>query len=234
MVTHREHWYGLNPTAGAQLRESHPWLVWSCSMDLVLIRHGLPIRIEDADTPADPELTDLGHRQAKALADQLSAERFDAVYVSPMARARQTSAPLEEALGVPAEVVTGIQEYDAEDHSYIPIEDLKADKDRWRRFLVEQQREDMSEFASLVVDSIESMIGNHRGQRIAVVCHGGVINVWAAKVLGLGPTMFFEPFYTSVNRFAAASSGERSLVSLNETGHLGDLGSFRDRGPSGQ
>ncbi|SVB92284.1 uncharacterized protein METZ01_LOCUS245138, partial [marine metagenome] len=30
----------------------------------------------------------------------------------------------------------------------------------------------------------------------------------------------FEAMYTSVNRVLAASTGERSLVSLNETAHL--------------
>ena len=53
-----------------------------------------------------------------------------------------------------------------------------------------------------------------------MVCHGGVINGWAGHVLGLGPQMFFNPDYTSINRFRAASSGERSIVSLNETAHL--------------
>ena len=37
------------------------------------------------------------------------------------------------------------------------------------------------------------------------------------------PRMFFEPRYTSINRFLAARSGERNLVSLNEAAHLEDL-----------
>jgi probable phosphoglycerate mutase len=53
------------------------------------------------------------------------------------------------------------------------------------------------------------------------VCHGGVINSWAGHVLGVRePFFFFDPGYTSVNRFLAAGSGERSVVSLNETAHL--------------
>ena len=44
--------------------------------------------------------------------------------------------------------------------------------------------------------------------------------MWAARVLGIGPEMFFEPYYTSVNRFVAASTGQRSVASLNEIGHL--------------
>jgi probable phosphoglycerate mutase len=54
------------------------------------------------------------------------------------------------------------------------------------------------------------------------VCHGGVINAWAAHLLGLPRVLFFSPHYTSLNRFVAASSGQRSVVSLNETGHLRD------------
>lgn len=193
-------------------------------MDLVLIRHARPIRIEDADGPADPALTELGHLQAQAMAALMSDEHFDALYVSPMLRARQTAAPLEQALSLSATVVDGVQEYDADEPHYIPIEDLKADKSKWRAYLAEQAGDDMSEFSSTVVSSIEQLISEHRGDRIGIVCHGGVVNVWAAHVLGLAPAMFFLPDYTSVSRFAAASSGQRSVVSLNEVGHLRGLG----------
>ena len=53
-----------------------------------------------------------------------------------------------------------------------------------------------------------------------MICHGGVINTYAADVLGLGGQMFFAPDYTSINRFMVASSGERSVLTLNDTGHL--------------
>ena len=55
---------------------------------------------------------------------------------------------------------------------------------------------------------------------MAVFCHGGVINVWAAHVLGMKPRVFFEADYTSINRFICARSGQRSVVSLNERAHL--------------
>lgn len=193
-------------------------------MDLVLIRHARPVRIEDAAGPADPELTDLGHRQSEAMARWLADEHFDALYVSPMLRARQTSHPLEQAVDLSAEVVEGVQEFDAKENFYIPMEELKENKDRWRKFVARQQREDMSGFSDLVCSSIEGLIARHRGDRIGVICHGGVVNVWAAKVLGMSAGMFFEPDYTSVSRFAAASSGERSVVSLNEVSHLRGLG----------
>lgn len=157
------------------------------------------------------------------MADWLGIESFDALYVSPMARALQTAAPLEAALGLEATVVEGVKEYDATEDRYIPLEDVKADKAQWREFLADHQARDLAGFASLVDDSLEAIIAGHRGQSVAVVCHGGVINVWAAKVLGLDPSMFFEPEYTSIHRFVAASSGERSVKSLNEVAHLREL-----------
>src|SRR3712207_5965516 len=37
-------------------------------MELLIIRHGLPVRIDDAGGPADPELSEEGHRQAALVA----------------------------------------------------------------------------------------------------------------------------------------------------------------------
>ena len=119
-------------------------------MDLILIRHGRPEQIENADGPADPALTDVGVRQARAAAAYLAAEPLDAIYVSPMTRARQTSDPLERLLGLTAEVVDGVAEYDAADSSYIPLEVLRQDKERWQAFLAEEASRDRSEWIAAV------------------------------------------------------------------------------------
>ena len=67
-------------------------------MELLLIRHGLPVRIDDAEGPADPPLsrTEVGTRPS-ALAGWLAPLGIDALYVSPMRRARETAAPLADA-----------------------------------------------------------------------------------------------------------------------------------------
>ena len=190
-------------------------------MALVLSRHARPHRIEGSGGPVDPELTELGHSQAEAMARWMADERFDAVYTSPMVRARQTSAPLERELGLTAQVIDGIKEYDADSGHYIPIEELRPTSSGGTTSLRSAMHASVNTvFAQLVVATIEELIARHRGERIAVVCHGGVINMWAARVLGIGPEMFFEPYYTSVNRFVAASTGQRSVASLNEIGHL--------------
>ena len=64
------------------------------------------------------------------------------------------------------------------------------------------------------------MIARFSGQRVVVVTHGGVINVFLAHVLGIDQLLWFHPEYTSVSRVHAARTGERSVATVNETAHL--------------
>ena len=93
-------------------------------MELLLIRHGLPERIEGAAGPADPALTEEGRRQAELLAGWLTHEAVDHVMSSTLRRARETAAPVGAAVGLDVEVVEGLSEFDADADSYIPIEEL--------------------------------------------------------------------------------------------------------------
>jgi 2,3-bisphosphoglycerate-dependent phosphoglycerate mutase len=190
-------------------------------MELLLIRHALPLRVDEGSVegPADPALADVGREQAQAVAEWLAAEEIDAIWCSPMRRARETAAPLAARLGLDITIDDGIAEYDREALSYIPVEELKAANDpRWY-----QVPEQPQHFQGVVVEAIERIVEAHPAQRVAVVCHGGVINVYAGHVLGIDDPLFFLPGYTSISRVLAASSGERSIASLNETGHLRGL-----------
>lgn len=196
-------------------------------MELLLIRHALPQRIENDDgTPADPPLSELGQRQAERLADWLAKERLDALYVSPMRRAVETATPLSQTTGLELRHEPGVVEFDRMSQVYIPLEELKRNEpERWRELVQGgiYAEIDLAEFQRTVIASLEAIVAAHSGQRVAVVCHGGVINTWAARTLGIDQPLFFDPNYTSINRFLAAGSGERSMSSLNEAAHLRGL-----------
>jgi probable phosphoglycerate mutase len=199
-------------------------------VELLLVRHALPVRRELETGVADPELSPDGIAQAAHLAEYLAAEApLDALYASPLRRARQTAAPIAARFGLAVGVEDGVAEWDRHSNEYVPIEELKAAGDpRWQALLrgewtAHDERPD--EFAQRVISALEAMIARHRGERIAVVCHGGVINTYLAHVLGLaGQQSFFYPNYTSIHRVAAATSGERSIVTVNETAHLRGTG----------
>ena len=195
-------------------------------MELILIRHALPVRMESGDgSPVDPHLSEEGVAQAGALARWWGQRPLDRLYVSPLRRARETAQPLCDAQGLEATLEPGVVEFDRDAGEYIPIEELKrTDYPRWKAFVDGALDEgiDLVAFRDAVIGSLERIIEENSGRRVAVVCHGGVINTWAAHVLGLEPRLFFDPDYTSLNRFMAARSGERNVASLNEVPHLGD------------
>jgi len=194
-------------------------------MELLLIRHALPERIETTDgSPADPPLSAIGRTQAERMARWLSAEKIGAIYASPMRRARETADALARAIDAKVEIDPGLVEMDHLSDVYVPLEQLKAeDYPRWQA-LIQQgglyAGVDLDAFRYNVVTSVERAVAANPGGRVAIVCHGGVINAWAGHVLGIKDPFFLDAAYTSISRFLAASTGERSVRSLNETAHL--------------
>ena len=116
-------------------------------------------------------------------------------------------------------------EYDANADSYIPIEELREAKDdRWQAMIEGRWQDFGGEapdvFRARIVTRLDGIIAEHPGERVAVVCHGGVINVYLAALLGIDRHLWFDPGYTSINRVRASRSGARSVGSINELGHL--------------
>jgi probable phosphoglycerate mutase len=186
-------------------------------MDLILIRHGLPVRDEAS---ADPPLSDTGHAQARLVGALLQGQAIDAVWASTMRRAIQTAEPFAAGAGLELGTHAGIREYDGESGAYIPSEELKReDYPAWQAMT----QRDMTDFHAGVVETLETIVRENQGRRVAVFCHGGVINVWAAHVLKMPPRLFFNPTYASLNRFSCARTGQRSIVTLGESAHLKSL-----------
>ena len=200
------------------------------SLDLLLVRHALPLRVEGGAGPADPELSDDGHSQARHLAGYLASEKIHAVYASPLKRAMQTAQPVAVRQDIEVAVADDIAEYDREASEYIPIEQLKEEAHPgWQDVLRGDAHRtagvDPHEFRRGAVAAVEAIVAGHPGQKVAAVCHGGVINAYLSHVLGIAdPSGFFYPNYTSIHRVVAARSGERSVVSINETCHLRGTG----------
>jgi len=200
-------------------------------MELILIRHGLPIRVEKKDgSAADPELSMEGMEQAKKMALWLKKEKLDVIYCSPMKRAKMTAEPLAVAKQMDIVFENGVAEIDQDASSYIPLEEIKEKHpEQWQEIVkkdihsVFNEFQDVNVFSERVVKSLGKIIAENKGKRVAVVCHGGIINIWASHVLENEEKLFFfQPQYTSLNRFMASSSGVNSIVSLNEVGHLRD------------
>ena len=190
-------------------------------MDLILVRHGLP---ERSRVSSDPPLSESGREQAARVAVYLGRETIDAVWASTMKRAIETAAPFASAANLELRTHHGICEYDRSGGEYVPDEVLKVENfEAWKGLMSGAHGYDLEAFQADVVAGMEHIIAENPGGRVAVFCHGGVINVWTAHVLGMPARLFFAPTYASVNRFACARSGVRSVLSLNEQDHLREL-----------
>lgn len=196
-------------------------------MELLLIRHARPFHLVD-ESGADPDLTDEGWVQAKRLAQSVGGGRYGPVHTivsSPMRRARQTAEPLREVLGHGvviddrlAELDRGWKEYGITLDAYPRRRDLVLDLNAGR---MGANTFDPEEFRARVVGGIEGVIAGPAAQsRVAVVCHGGVINAYLSHVLGLARLVFVQPHYTSVTRVLAEPDGYREILSVNEFDHL--------------
>jgi probable phosphoglycerate mutase len=193
-------------------------------MELLLIRHAEPVRIVEADGPADPPLHERGRTQAELLGEWLATEPLDGIWSSPLRRARETAAAVAAHHGLEPQVDHELAEFDKEATSYIPVEELKATRDERFVAMAEGRLEefdvDPKTFQAGVVAAIERVIEANPGRTVGVVCHGGVINAYLAHLLGIDQLLFFLPGYTSISRVAASRQGHRSVVSLNELAHL--------------
>ena len=67
-------------------------------MEFILVRHAQPAWFPTGTGEDKPSLSPLGQQQALAVATALSGQRVDAIWCSPLRRARETAAPVAAAL----------------------------------------------------------------------------------------------------------------------------------------
>ena len=192
-------------------------------MQLTLVRHGEPVRSADPQVRFDPGLSDLGRAEVRAAAGFLAGEQHDALYVSPLRRARESAEPIIELTGLEPVVDDGLAEFDRK-VGYTHFEDLRASGDpRYHAYLdgdLSPWDTDAVTFRREILAAVERIVERHPGQRVLLVTHGGVQNVFLAAVLGISGMAFHAPAYASISRVMAGSGGRRALVSINETAHL--------------
>ncbi len=190
-------------------------------MELVLVRHGEPMRGASDEEAADPGLSPAGHDLARRTASALRQESFAALVTSPMRRARETAAVFEDELGLDPVVADDLAEFDR-GMAYLHFEDASAGSP-YERYL----QGDLSPWGITATAFLEQVSGAFRriiaenpGGKVLVVSHGGVQNAYLCSVLGLPGLHFHNPSYLSISRVQASRSGITTLVSLNETAHL--------------
>jgi broad specificity phosphatase PhoE len=182
---------------------------------LALIRHG---EVEAAYQRVfggriDMNLSPLGQEQAAALAKWLARQPLNAIYASPMKRVQQTLAPFANNNGWSARAVImkDLREIDFGDWTGLTWEAV-AEKFGVSAFqwLTELERggianaENTQSYRQRIEPCVHAILQKHRGENVAVFCHGGVIRMILAILLDVPlPRMAgFEIDYASVTNVA--------------------------------
>jgi broad specificity phosphatase PhoE len=161
-------------------------------------------------------LSPRGHEQAAALAKFLNQRHFDALYASPMKRVQQTLAPLL-LNGTPRPtVLPDLREVDFGDWTGLAWAEVQTRFGISAFAWLDQlecagipNAESAQVLRARLEPCLRHILARHPGQQVAIACHGGVIRMLLAILLGyrLPQMASFEIEYASVTRVLWRASG---------------------------
>jgi len=196
-------------------------------MNLLLIRHGqtnwnLEQRFQGQ---SDIPLNETGRKQAQALAEQLAAEPFDAVYSSDLQRATETADIIRKSGFQPDARLREVNFGDWEGLTYDEIKSKHPDTlAAWESDIFKNappHGETLEGLAIRVQSMLDELREKHDDQTVLIVAHGGVLQTLICLALKLPPTMYwqFHLSTASLSEVAFYPAGA-ILNSLNDTSHL--------------
>lgn len=184
------------------------------------------------EAASDHGLSELGRRQAQALADRLARTReiaADALYCSTLPRARQTAERIAPVLGCTPVALPGLCEWDSGneaigiDRFVALFRSLRPEQRRRHRF--HPGAETIAEFAERVARTLDGLLAQSERRTIVIVAHGGVVEAAFCHFLGYGPGPY-EGGHPAVGQASItlwqrqAADEDWTLEFSNDTHHL--------------
>ncbi len=209
---------------------------------IYLVRHGeTQGNIDDkAQGHFDAPLTDLGRRQAEAVAKRLSDTKFDAVYSSDLRRAFETAKAIT-ALQPDLQIRKRpqLREYHFGDYEDIPWDDV-AHSDpklfqRWKNLNTRVNiefpgGESMLDAWDRIGGCLREILSYHRegSEKILIVGHGGSLQALLAHLLNLPAShqwsfVFNNTSVTVLGEHPYTPNAWRTYA-FNDTSHLNGIG----------
>ena len=198
--------------------------------ELLFIRHGETDwnRQQRFQGQIDVPLNPTGMLQAVRLAARLADEPHDALFSSDLLRARQTAEPLALAWGRRAGLVPGLREQNFGVLEGLDVPTIQhRHADLWARWLEHRGDfalpggESLLQFHRRVFDAVRALAESHAGARLAVVTHGGVLDMLWRSALGhpIAGLRRCEIPNTGLNRLRWRD-GTLEIVRWADAGHL--------------
>jgi broad specificity phosphatase PhoE len=164
---------------------------------LYLIRHGAtdnnrarPPRLQGRRT--DPPLSEEGRTQARQTGELLAGFSVDAIYSSPLLRARQTAEAIAERHGLPVEIDDLLIEVDVGVWESRPWDEIeKTDPAAYEAFMADASvnpylgGENLNTVLARCEPAFRRLTADNLGRRIVVVAHNVVNRAYLAHLMGI-------------------------------------------------
>ncbi len=185
----------------------------------------------------DSKLTDVGHRQVRALARRLRSIQthypFSKVYSSPLSRAKVTAEAISRELDLELEVDELLSEMDHGSWDGMLLSDLEEkERERWKYWRGTPQMAQFPDGESLIQATermrrfFQKLLDNHSlDDNIIVVSHAGIIKLGILLLLGLPLDKYWITGLENASLNILLLQYKRGrlishIVKLNDTGHL--------------
>lgn len=161
--------------------------------ELLFIRHGETDwnRQQRFQGQIDVPLNAAGQAQAERLAARLGDDPHDVFFCSDLLRARQTAAPLAAAWQQELAPLAGLREQSFGILEGLDVPTIKArHPDLWARWLEHDGDfalpggESLVAFHRRVLEAVRALAAGHRGRRLALMTHGGVLDMLWRTAMG--------------------------------------------------
>ncbi|GIW19210.1 histidine phosphatase family protein [Tepidiforma sp.] len=208
-------------------------------VEILLIRHGEQKFFENIPLGQayDAPLSELGQKQAEAVGQRLAPARLGRVYSSDMRRAYDTAKAIAVHHGLEPVVIPDLREIDLwqrapQDKGLLDIytreqlADVYREVTRTRKHSAYPFCEDVDAFRTRVFRAMDRIIEESIGMRVAVVCHGGVINAILSQVFGSPFDHLVPVHHTSISVMRAADT-RRVILTINDYSHVMPIQSSR-------
>lgn len=158
----------------------------AASTRLLLIRHGetdwnRQVRFQGQ---LDVPLNDMGHTQAQRLGQHLAQEKVDRLLCSDLQRAQQTAQPLAQAWGLQPSTHVELREQHFGEIEGLEVRAVIREQPAlWAQWLEHRGDfampggETLQAFHARVWRFVNTLASQHLGQTLAIVTHGGVLDM---------------------------------------------------------
>jgi probable phosphomutase (TIGR03848 family) len=200
----------------------------------LLVRHGLTPTTGKVlpGRATGLHLAEAGQTQANAAAERIAAlNRVDAIYASPLERARETAAPIAKAKGLKVQIDKGLLECDFGEWTGAELKKLMK-LPEWGTVIRAPSTfrfpggESFNEMQVRIVSAIDRLRAAHQGGVVVCVSHADPIKAAVAHAMGTHIDLFQRIVISPCSVTAIAySAGGPVVLTVNSTG--GSLAELR-------